>query len=370
LPFYIVLMRILHKPVLSFFLIRWPAYLFAALLLSASKLVAIWSYMQNFPRTSDFETHTKVYAFIFEAFFPYLSSTQLLYGWGWHENTIAISPIVPLGMFLSAFFISSAINFARRHPINGIQMILAVCIPLWIVFSLLKGMGFPAERLQELPLLSSLRVSSRFLFLLIIAFSCASIVSLEHLWRRHRLRLTGCFTYISIFITISILLFTFHIALPNIRTGGDYEQYRTEWKDFNQNGSAHKSVSAIENDTIYRCPDPLLEWGGLKNKTLVNPESVFYESNYTLNMVNPACYVFPKENNCEPFDLFSMDQSDALNAFVSGEQNWSKMSLLQIAAFRISFISLCLALAIISIVSLRAGFLLYSQHNANSKYRE
>ena len=44
---------------------------------------------------------------------------------------------------------------------------------------------------------------------------------------------------------------------------------------------------------------------------------VMWESDGYLNIKNPACYVFPEENGCEPGDHFRVDQREAAEAFVS-----------------------------------------------------
>jgi hypothetical protein len=45
--------------------------------------------------------------------------------------------------------------------------------------------------------------------------------------------------------------------------------------------------------------------------------SIFSEQNGFLNLKNPACYVYPKENSCRPGDRFRADQKDQVQNFVN-----------------------------------------------------
>ena len=47
------------------------------------------------------------------------------------------------------------------------------------------------------------------------------------------------------------------------------------------------------------------------------PETVFLKTKNYLNMRNPACYVYPKVNNCKPGDNFLVSQKDELEKFIS-----------------------------------------------------
>jgi hypothetical protein len=47
----------------------------------------------------------------------------------------------------------------------------------------------------------------------------------------------------------------------------------------------------------------------------LRPGGIMAATDGKLNLKNPACYVFPKENDCQPGDLFRADQLDAARAF-------------------------------------------------------
>jgi hypothetical protein len=48
----------------------------------------------------------------------------------------------------------------------------------------------------------------------------------------------------------------------------------------------------------------------------LTPGSVLIERDGYLNIKNPACYVYPNENNCKPGDRFRVDQLEQVKAFI------------------------------------------------------
>lgn len=67
---------------------------------------------------------------------------------------------------------------------------------------------------------------------------------------------------------------------------------------------------------------------------------VLVERDGYLNLKNPACYVYPKENNCRPGDLFRADQLDQAKAFVNYQPFAFNMSESQKRANQLSLLSM------------------------------
>lgn len=66
------------------------------------------------------------------------------------------------------------------------------------------------------------------------------------------------------------------------------------------------------------CYNPLFGYGLEKlNFTKLQPGSYLIEKDGYYNFRNPACLVFPKENNCKIWDNFSINQKKELESFVS-----------------------------------------------------
>lgn len=70
----------------------------------------------------------------------------------------------------------------------------------------------------------------------------------------------------------------------------------------------------------------------------------------TFNLKNPACYVFPEENQCEPGDHFRSDQAEQLNTFVHYKNFDFKMPWYQRAANWISAITFVACIALLSLI--------------------
>jgi len=72
-----------------------------------------------------------------------------------------------------------------------------------------------------------------------------------------------------------------------------------------------------------------------------------------LNIINPACYVFGEENNCEPGDQFTVKQIDSARAFINYRPFDFKISLIQQIANIINQIAIVLIIFIFAFCSIR-----------------
>ena len=89
-----------------------------------------------------------------------------------------------------------------------------------------------------------------------------------------------------------------------------------------QIGKYHKQLRS--NDTLIAgvsqtaCYNPIFGYR-LENFSAQNlaPGSVLAVNDGFLNLKNPACYVYPKENNCQPGDRFKADQLEQAQAFIN-----------------------------------------------------
>lgn len=82
----------------------------------------------------------------------------------------------------------------------------------------------------------------------------------------------------------------------------------------------------------------------------LHPGSIFEQSNGDLNLKNPACYVFPTENHCQPGDHFSVEQKAQAVLFANYKPFAFAIPLKQKIANFISFISLISSLVFLAYV--------------------
>ncbi|MDY6822986.1 MAG: hypothetical protein SWH68_04190 [Thermodesulfobacteriota bacterium] len=87
-------------------------------------------------------------------------------------------------------------------------------------------------------------------------------------------------------------------------------------KDGKMGGPVYRNDAIVMGYSQLFCYDSMFGYGleGFPLKTL-EPGSVFKTTNGRLNLKNPACYVFPGANNCEPGAHFTIDEADAATAF-------------------------------------------------------
>ena len=76
-----------------------------------------------------------------------------------------------------------------------------------------------------------------------------------------------------------------------------------------------------------------------------NPKSVIEDK---LNFLNPSCFIFPKENNCIPGDMFKKTQINELENFLNYKTFKFKLSKLQKIFNYISLISLIFSICFIT----------------------
>ena len=79
-----------------------------------------------------------------------------------------------------------------------------------------------------------------------------------------------------------------------------------------------------------------------KQRDLPNNNMLLYadaleQKNDKLNFFNPACYLFPEENNCSKGDLFDVSEKENLIKFLNYEKLSFRQSNLQILSNYISF---------------------------------
>jgi hypothetical protein len=86
-----------------------------------------------------------------------------------------------------------------------------------------------------------------------------------------------------------------------------------------------------------------LEFLPFKN---IHPGPVFDNDGKVYNFKNPACYLYPAENDCEPGGHFRLDQPDELKAFTSYSSFSYRKSAIQQATDWLSLLTMTAVVAI------------------------
>ena len=365
------------------FLIQSALASIIALGISASKLVAGWSFFENFPRTQYLMPgidgfNNTILLIIQSLFFSNEATTwqafPLLKNSQWpvlpHEWAYSIS-VVPLLILIAGFSyllikyrsiaimnlklkISSVLFFMVFIVIITIPVMLLVYTPTWNTI------------LKSIPIINTTAWPFRWIIVYIPILITISALIFD--WIPFRKNSYG---QIAFYTIISIML------LQSIYEPRDY--YLNQHHHFNQllnptniEQAYHrvKSTSIVppitqiavmqdatgkimmpfsRNDVVafgfsqLFCYNPIfgyaLEKFPIKS---LEPGPVLEQRNGILNIKNPACYVFPKENHCEPGDHFTVNDYDRAQAFVEYRPWQFEKSLKQKVADYITMISLAL----------------------------
>jgi hypothetical protein len=332
-----------------------------AILLSLSKMSAVLAFMRFFPRIeADIYDQTYLHGIAvmarqligFNVVLPY----YLLIGrnmerltkffnqvdsvrFGIWEWDIALSPgLIALLLLGLGYGLYIVIKTRPHISANKVIAVLTLCLAIWLATDFTLGQGWLYNLVKPLPVLRSLHVNVRFTsaFIFPLAFLGAFVFHLifhDTKWINAAALLVGLSTlamlslYLAIPEDVHIRNFNLNSALPT------YAKLDKGWN------FTLKDVAEITDMQVFRqedsnlaSMDPMFGYSFeyFKPKVVVGPILAVQDGNY--NLTNPAGYVFPQENNLQPFDLFREDQKADLELFINHKQpkleisSWQKFA--------------------------------------------
>ena len=339
--------------------IIWGSFL--TILLCGSKLYAVTTFMQSFPREVHdqyfVDWYTSIGGLVFQLagimttlpFLNLIGKSSLVYvvrlaqwtgsPYGFWELDTSISPVLIILLIYGAWMIlSHKPHFDRSNLLKkGIAgMCLIISIILVVQFSTARGFLF--DTLKGLPLLKSLRTNTRFVasFILPLAILGAKIF---YYWTKGK---SGIKT-ISIFVFlngISLVALWAYYLLPMSVQGRNFEiQSVLDTYVKIQAGEifpVNKIIPDMNDYEVFQAQasnvthhyDPLL--GENSFRPLVHEGSVFDIEDGFYNMTDPTGYVFPMENNSKLFSRIPVSDDSKLVDFLNRRQPDWKLPLTQI----------------------------------------
>jgi hypothetical protein len=320
------------------------------LIISASKLAAVYSFMRFFPRTLADHYPTTIPLGIFGLFLQLLGTMNLAplfqiaglnpdtiknyiltatrADYGYWEMDMSLSPIVFILLAIGAdkFFHHPKKYFGKLLDRHRIIAVIFLVLFLWLAmeFTLAQGAIYPL--LQHLPILSSLHVNIRFAaaFIFPLAFVAALIYN----------RLSNSRYPFYIFIAVNILTLLPLGAYFLFRSDLFYRYYdiRTAQKYYSemQSGTALDVTSiGTENDNTQALLDhssnlnlyePAFGYRLEYFHPEVTPGSIWNISEGYYNMTDPTGYVYPEVNGNRPFERFHVADIDTMTLFAQHVQ--------------------------------------------------
>ena len=343
------------------------------LLLSISKLSAVFSFMRAFPRlVSDNYAVTPWMGFVglmlqllgTMNLVPLLALARLDINllpkflnfatganYGYWEFDMSLSPVVFAIILIGINrFFHAPIKYSKKYfQKNNRLPILFFIFSLWlsIEFTLATGWFYPI--LQKLPLLSSLHVNARFAaaFLFPIAFIAAWLVNslTKHIPTKNS-------TLIFLLINVLTLLplgtyFAFSADLQariyDLTSSNQIYQTIQNGKVFeitgitNHGSNTDSLAYGLSNLDLY---EPIFGYNLEKFQPEIVPGSIWIEKNGYFNMTNPLGFVLPENDAAHPFERFKITDRDKLTQFAKYHQPAWDLPLYQIISNWISGIAL------------------------------
>ncbi len=333
------------------------------LLLSGSKLNAILSFMRFFPRQKYDLLVSSGWSAFKSLFMQYFGTTILLpfyylpqgfdasyfvaqvqkiaeHSYGIWEFDMALPLTVLVGILLSIlYFKDKAAQFKKdilKKP--NIILLSVLLFGLWLGLELRLTNGLIYPFLKTLPILSSLRVNSRFgaIFIFpLVLLSVGGFSLLEQTANIKIKRIVYFFSFLFVLCSMwvyktlpaSIYFFEFDASQvemsyqrineglqPEINTVADVDDFETFLTN-SSNRVAYEPLFNLENGEFA----PLVKIGPIASV-----------KNGYFNMTNPASLVFPEENKLVLFERISSTDKENLIAFINHRQPTWKRPILQI----------------------------------------
>jgi hypothetical protein len=339
--------------------ILWGSVL--SLLLCGSKLYAVTTFMQNFPRDVHDQYFVDWYKSIGGLFlqllgvmtsFPFLAligKSSLVYvarleqltgsPYGFWELDASISPSLTILLVYGTWIVlSHKPNLDRSNLLRRCIAGIFLCIAVLIVVQFSTARGFLFDILKGLPLLKSLRTNTRFVSSLVLPLAILGGKAFDY-WKKGKsgLRSTSAFVFLN---GISLISLWTYFLLPMNVQGRNFDiQPVLETYIKVQAGAVFpvdKIIPGMNDYEVFQAQasnvtqhyDPLL--GENSFHPLVHEGSVFDIKDGFYNMTDPTGYVYPAQNNSKLFSLIPVSDYGKLVDFLNRRQPDWKLPVIQI----------------------------------------
>jgi len=326
------------------------------LIISSSKINASFAFINNFTReypallfknSFDFFENTLRSLFFYpnEDKFNLKTINNVTNNLQIHEMEFGLS-VVPLIILLIFVFKIKKVNLVKLNFIKFFSLIIFFSIIAFVILLNLSNNSL-GEMLRKLPVIKSTWVHYRLISIYIIPIILITCLLLNEL------NFNKKDTRFLVFLLLIIIIFQEYNYNKNFYNDQTYDPKNIEnfYKDKDKINNLRVEeiiifldknkkpvITKQRNDAfIYNfsplfCYNPIFGYNleqlqknefTFNNTIKINDNLISYKGNPKLNkkdktnFFNPSCFVFPKENNCKPGDLFKKSQLQNLENFLN-----------------------------------------------------
>ena len=250
--------------------------------------------------------------------------------------------------------------FSRKKILLVIWLLIAVY--LLMSFTLAKGELFHV--LSRLPVLRSLHVNPRFASAGILPLALLGGLIFDKLvTRRFSERITLTMYLVLSALSLASLWSYFTLPLELSYRSFDITQIEDLYADFQEERDAYavnKIVPNIKDYEVFRAKasnlnivEPVFGYNlGQYSPNLIAGSPYKTAGDY-FNFTNPACLVYPNENDCQPFDRVRVNDRDNLEKLLNRQQPDWRIPLVQSISNVISIATLVICFVLLSFFAVR-----------------
>ena len=293
-----------------------------------------------------------------------------------HEMEFGLS-IVPLIIFLIFIFKIKKTNLIKLNLIKFLCLIVIFCITVFVLLLNLSNNPL-GEILRNLPVIKNTWVHYRLILIYIIPIILISCLLLN------KLNFNKKDTRFLVFFFLIIIVFQEYKYDKNFYNDQTYDPKNIEnfYKDKNKINTLRveeiilfldqnkkpvftnpRNDAFIYNFSPLFCYNPIFGYNleqlpknefTFNNTIKINDNLISYKGNSKeikkdkANFFNPSCFIFPRENNCKPGDLFKKNKLKNLENFLNYKNFEFKLSTSQKIFNLTSLISFIFTLLFIS----------------------
>lgn len=357
------------------------------LLLSASKLSAVYSFMRFFPRLSEDIYSVNFIRGIFGIILQLLGTMNLvpLFSiarlnanllpnylisatgayYGYWEFDMSMSPVV-FGIILAGvnrFFHAPRIYLKKYITYKNWPVVLLVLFFIWLAVEFTLATGWFYQHLRQLPILSSLHVNARFAASFIFPLALVAAV-IYNSWARKWPQKKATYIFILINLLTLLSLSAYFMLNGDLQMRNYDVSISTNIYQFIQVGGKLGVTGISSNDTNTQALqkgmsnlnfyEPIFGYGLENFHPEIKAGSIWEVSDGYLNMTNPSGYVFPESNNTRPFERIKISDRDKLEAFAGHLQPEWEIPLYQKICNWVSILTLVFTVLFLVVYTFRA----------------